>query len=111
MSNGEKTMLYAHDTGYFPDETWDYLERKKPVFNFVSIDCTGMFENYRQGHMGLSADADTKDRMIKEGLATDKTVFCCNHFSHNGRALHSDLEAFFQPRGIEVAFDGLVVEV
>lgn len=26
-------MLYAHDTGYFPDETWDYLERKKPVFN------------------------------------------------------------------------------
>lgn len=61
-------MLYAHDTGYFPDETWDYLERKKPVFDFVSIDCTGMFENYRQGHMGLSADADTKDRMIKRGL-------------------------------------------
>lgn len=30
ISNGEKTMLYAHDTGYFPDETWDYLERKSP---------------------------------------------------------------------------------
>lgn len=68
ISNGEKTMLYAHDTGYFPDETWDYLERQKPVFDFVSIDCTGMFENYRQGHMGLSADADTKDRMIKRSL-------------------------------------------
>lgn len=91
ISNGEKTMLYAHDTGYSPDETWDYLERKKPVFDFVSIDCTGMFENYRQGHMGLSADADTKDRMIKEGLATDKTVFCCNHFSHNGRATTTNL--------------------
>lgn len=27
ISNGEKTMLYAHDTGYFPDETWNYLEQ------------------------------------------------------------------------------------
>lgn len=110
MSNGEKTMLYAHDTGYFPDETWDYLERKKPVFNFVSIDCTGMFENYRQGHMGLSADADTKDRMIKEGLATDKTVFCFNHFSHNGRATHDEFVPAAAEKGFLVAYDSMEYE-
>lgn len=103
-------MLYAHDTGYFPDETWNYLERKKPVFDFVSIDCTGMFENYRQGHMGLSADADTKDRTIKEGLATDKTVFCCNHFSHNGRATHDEFVPAAAEKGFLVAYDSMEYE-
>ena len=69
-----------------------------------------MFENYRQGHMGLSADADTRDRMIKEGLATDKTVFCCNHFSHNGRATHDEFVPAAAEKGFLVAYDSMEYE-
>ena len=41
-------------------------------------------------------------------LKPDAQVFA-NHFSHNGHALHADLEAFFAPKGIGVGYDGMVV--
>ena len=34
-----------------------------------------------------------------------------NHFSHNGRCLHSDLEAALSPAGIEVGYDGMLVAI
>ena len=57
-----------------------------------------------------SADADTKDRMIKEGLATDKTIFCCNHFSHSGRATHDEFVPAAAEKGFLVAYDSMEYE-
>ena len=34
-------ILYAHDTGYFPEETWQYLKEMDIAFDLVSLDCTG----------------------------------------------------------------------
>jgi phosphoribosyl 1,2-cyclic phosphate phosphodiesterase len=33
------------------------------------------------------------------------------HFRHNGAALCDELTEYFTPHGIEVAYDGMVVEV
>lgn len=38
--DGKKNILYANDTGYFPDQTWDYLEKYRPHFDFIPLDCT-----------------------------------------------------------------------
>ncbi len=110
ISDGKKSLLYAHDTGYFLDETWEYLERTKPVFDFVSLDCTGMLENYRKGHMGLASDTETKERMLAEGLATEKTVFCCHHFSHNGLATHDEFVPIAAEKGFLVSYDSMEYE-
>ncbi|MDE6401395.1 MAG: MBL fold metallo-hydrolase, partial [Clostridiales bacterium] len=35
-----KKLLYAHDTGYFPEETFELL-KKEGHFDLLSLDCTG----------------------------------------------------------------------
>ena len=36
------------------------------------------------GHMSFWDNVDVKNRMIKMGVADEKTIFVSNHFSHNG---------------------------
>lgn len=105
-----KALLYANDTGYFPQETWDYLEKTKPVFDFVSLDCTGCIVNYRQGHMGLEADSDVKARMLDSGLANENTVFCCHHFSHNGLVTYDEFVPLAEEKGFLVSYDSMEYE-
>ena len=105
-----KALLYANDTGYFPQETWDYLEKTKTVFDFVSLDCTGCIVNYRQGHMGLEADSDVKARMLDSGLANENTVFCCHHFSHNGLVTYDEFVPLAEEKGFLVSYDSMEYE-
>ena len=81
------SILYAHDTGYFLDETWEYIEKSNIKFDFVALDCTSILnENAYNNHMGLKACCDVKERLLKKN-ATESTVFCLHHFSHNGKLM------------------------
>ena len=111
VEHGEKTLLYANDTGYFFDEVWEYLEKYGRKFDFVSLDCTGMMlENYRHGHMGLTVDAEVVERLREIGRCDDETVVYVNHFSHNGKATHEELVSHAAKYGFGVTFDGCEVE-
>lgn len=110
VGDGKKTLLYANDTGYFLEETWDYLERVKPYFNFVSLDCTGCVLNYRRGHMGVDTAAEVKKRLLDIGCADNKTVWCYHHFSHNGLVTYDELVPIAEKEGFLVSFDGMVNE-
>ena len=111
IEHGDKTLLYANDTGYFLDETWGYLAKYERKFNFVSLDCTGMMlPNYRHGHMGLTVDAEVVERLCEMGLCDDKTVVYVNHFSHNGKATHEKLVVEALKYGFGVTYDGCEVE-
>ncbi|MCQ2433166.1 MAG: MBL fold metallo-hydrolase, partial [Clostridia bacterium] len=86
ISDGKSTMLYAHDTGIFPDETWAYLEKTKPQFDLISLDCTAAAEeelNY-SAHMCLGRNRRVRDRMKEMGLLKPGCHQVLNHFSHNG---------------------------
>ena len=107
---GEKCLLYAHDTDYFTDATWEYLEKNKPYFDFVSLDCTGMLIDYPGSHMGLKGNEEVKERLIKIGCADENTIFVINHFSHNGKLIHDELVPVAQEKGFIVAYDGLEIE-
>ena len=48
-------------------------------------------------------------KMEEEKIIDGNTVKVINHFSHNGKALHADLERHFGPYGIEVGYDGMVL--
>ena len=102
-----KAILYAHDTGYFLDETWEYIEKSNIKFDFVALDCTSILnENAYNNHMGLKACCDVKERLLKKN-ATENTVFCLHHFSHNGKLIYDDLVPVAKELGFEVTYDSV----
>lgn len=105
-----KAMLYAHDTGFFPQETWDYLAGWGGHFDFVSLDCTNVFLDYRQGHMGLLACKDAYDKLCELGLCDKDTVACLNHFSHNGMENQTRFVEEAEKLGFLVSYDGRTIE-
>lgn len=110
IDDGKSTLLYANDTGYFPQDTWDYLEKIKPHFDFVSLDCTGGILNYHLGHMGLESNIKVKDRFLENGFADKDTVFCCNHFSHNNKVTYDEFVPIAKEQGFLVSFDSMEYE-
>ena len=108
--NGKSWAMIANDTGYFREETWAFLEEKKFKFDLVITDCTGGINDWERGHMSGSWVIDTKKRLEKIGSVTAETKYFINHFSHNGQATHAELEAHFNPHGIQVCYDGLEIE-
>ncbi len=111
IEHGDKTLLYANDTGYFLEETWEYLAKYGRKFDMISLDCTRMLlTNYRHGHMGLAANAEVVGRLREMGLCDDSTTVYVNHFSHNGKATHEQLVIEAAKHGFGVTFDGCEVE-
>ena len=108
----DKTLLYAHDTGYLKEEVFAYIEKEQLHFDLVSLDCTNVDLPISDegGHMGL----DNIDRVLKRlsgmGAVTEATVKFVNHFSHNGNPLHSVLETKAAQYGCQVSYDGCCVE-
>ena len=109
---GDKTLLYAHDTGYFLDETLDYIKDNKIIFDMISLDCTcvDIPAEDTASHMGL----DNIGRLLKVlkefGAVINDTVICVNHFSHNANPIHSVIEEKVKDFGALVSYDGLTIE-
>lgn len=110
IEKGGKSLLYANDTGYFPEQTWSFLEKMKPRFSMVSLDCTGIMINYKTNHMGLDGAAEVKKRMLESGLADQTTLWYVNHFSHNGLVNYDTLVPMAGEKGFTVSYDNLSVE-
>ncbi len=111
IGRGGKRFLVANDTGFLPETSWEKLQGVK--LDLVEIDCTSGIaraDGYR-GHQGVNSVINFRNRLLELGCITPDTPVYANHFSHNGKALHADLEAFFQPHNIKVAYDGLIVEI
>jgi phosphoribosyl 1,2-cyclic phosphate phosphodiesterase len=77
----------------------------------VSMDCTQGRVNGGNSHMGIGDNQKVKERLIAAGLADEKTRFIANHFSHNARMLHRELEEALAPCGIVPAYDGMILEL
>lgn len=107
-----RTLLYANDTGYFPKETWEYLESSGVKFDFVSLDCTSTKKGRENGtHMDLATCCKVKDRLLSNKNADEKTVFCLNHFSHNGGYTYDELVPIAKEKGFLVSYDGMECEI
>ena len=111
LERGGKSLLIGNDSGWFPESTWELLRGKNVTM--ISLDCTmGLHcPDVDQGHMGVHTVLRAVERLKRIGAAGPETRFFVTHFSHNGGNLHADLEEFFAPHGIEVAYDGLEVQL
>jgi len=101
-----KSLLYGNDTGWFPDETWDWLEGKS--FDVAILDCTkGPIEGYRN-HLNIEGVLKKKEIFLSKQMLRENGKIITTHFSHNCGMLHEDLEKTFLPHDVLVAFDGMV---
>ena len=105
---GDKTLLYAHDTGYFFDEVFDYIEKEGIKFDMISLDCTNIDIPIKDdgGHMGLPNIERVICRLGDIGALKDSTLKYINHFSHNARPLHGELSEKAKKIDCLVSYDG-----
>ncbi|GIP32309.1 MBL fold metallo-hydrolase [Paenibacillus sp. J2TS4] len=107
-----KHMLHGHDTGWFPEETWQWLQGK-PI-DLALLDCTnGQLTTSKReiNHMNVETVREVKRRLQEESNLGENSVVFATHFSHNCGLLHDDLVQIFQPDGIQVAYDGMIVQL
>lgn len=91
IAQGDKSILYAHDTGTLTQENIDCLLKQPQPLSLVSLDCTMMRERDGYYHMGLPDAAEQREKLLRLGLADERTIWVVNHFSHNGGWLHDQL--------------------
>jgi len=103
-----RSVLIGHDTGWWDDETWDFVAGRH--LDVALVDCTyGRYDSERH-HLGAPALVRFVGRLRELGCLGPGSRPIATHISHNGHALHADLEAMLGPYGIEVAWDGMLID-
>ncbi|MCI8533288.1 MAG: hypothetical protein HFI17_02325 [Lachnospiraceae bacterium] len=105
-----KCLLYGHDTGMnLSQEAWDCIFGR--TYDLISLDAT-MGKNHSEGyHMGLPDALEMVRRLKEQGCIRPDTVKVINHFSHNGKMTHEELEIFAEEHGLTAAYDGMKVRM
>ena len=112
IEQGGKTLLYAHDTGYFFDEVFEFIEKKAFRFDLMSLDCTNVDIPVPDtgSHMGFPNIERVVERLRSIGAADKDTAVCVNHFSHNGNPLHGHIVERAAEYGYFASYDGCEIE-
>jgi phosphoribosyl 1,2-cyclic phosphate phosphodiesterase len=105
-----RAVFWGHDSGLYPADTLDALEKAGPV-HIATFDCTyGGAKSSNRGHMGIDGVVEMVTELYRRGVVTAETKLVATHFSHNGGLLHEELVEAFLPHGILVAYDGILIE-
>lgn len=111
VQSEQATVLYASDTGLYDQDTMVHLTGYK--FDLLIVECTlgTSFLIPSRRHMTLRGVLKLWARLIQAGAATRETRVVTTHFSHNIGLLHDELERIAERSGVEVAYDGMILEV
>lgn len=111
LTRGGKSLLIAHDTGFWKEDGWQAAEGHEVDAVIFDGTCALKFADVADGHMGAAVGVRFRDELLKRGILKKDGLAIVNHFSHNGNSLHADLEAYFTPHGIEVGYDGKIIDL
>ncbi len=109
ISDGERTLLYLHDTGMPKEEVYGYLRDNGIHADLVSYDCTYVALPSAGGHLGLDSCPVVRSRLEQIGVSGPDTVSVINHFSHNGKLIHDELVPVAEKLGFLTSYDGMVL--
>lgn len=108
-------LLYASDTGYYTDETMNFL-KEKPL-DFLIVEATfGSCDrgNTPYSHLDVKSVNYLCNKLYEQGTITDYTNVFLTHINQEQEYTHADLENFYQnyqvPYSIKVAYDGLSIK-
>lgn len=104
------TFFIGTDSAEFEEKTWKIL--KEYHFDLMILDGTaGLLDIEKGSHMTASHVLAAVRRLREEKIIDDGSKIVTNHFAHCAKMLHSDLESFYRPHGIEPAFDGMKIKL
>ncbi|MGL4859602.1 MAG: MBL fold metallo-hydrolase [Enterobacteriaceae bacterium] len=105
-----KSLFYGHDSGWFPDLTWQWLADNARPLDMVVLECTyGFNGNPRcDNHMSLETVFAAQQKLAECGCLDDNSQLFVSHISHSGKMLHDELSTLCREKNITVAFDGLI---
>ncbi len=110
VSDGRSTVLYATDTGWWEERTWEFLAAR--TLSAVVIECTkGLDEGGYKAHLSVPEVIRARQRLVAQGTLAPDAPVVTTHHSHLSKLLHADLELLFEPHGIQVGYDGMVLDV
>ena len=109
----QRALLYATDTGPFPDATWaalDTLAAGGLRFGATVVDATfGMGRELKEpgAHLTIAQTIAVQRELARRGLLADGARRVAIHFSHYFTPPHDELATLLAPEGIVPAYDGL----
>ncbi len=107
-----KSVLWAHDTGKFRSETVAFLKESGIRFDLVSLDCTlKRGEPITGGHMDVERCLEMVALLRENGNADEHTRVVLSHIGHLVERTHDELTEEVRPLGMEVAYDGMILEI
>jgi len=110
VRSDSSAFLYTADSGAYCDHTMEYLCGLR--LDLLIAECTLGTQDYEPiGHMTFKGVLELRDRLIKCGALAKGARIILTHFSHNIGMLHDEFEAIASPEGIEIAYDGMVVDL
>jgi phosphoribosyl 1,2-cyclic phosphodiesterase len=109
ISDGSTVLFYGTDTGPLAPEAWSLLRGWR--FDALILDETMGFSSPSRTHMAVSSFEECVARFRADGLLTPRARVFAHHFSHHSNPNHAELEAYFGPRGITAAYDGLRISL
>ncbi len=113
LTRNGKSILIANDTGWWQDESWEFIRNFK--LDAAIIECTFALSpnnlDYRSGHLGAHAAIDFRNKLQDSGVLNPHAQVAVNHYSHNGAPLQHKLEEYYKNSGIMVGYDGMVINL
>ena len=104
------TLLYASDTGVYPEENFEFLQQKK--INILILEGTFGGAEYadHSRHLNCETAAELINRLRKIGCVEDSTQIWITHISHKGRLTHMEYEQQIKKlvgQQASAAYDGM----
>ena len=107
-----KTYFHCTDSGELPESIFEYLKKNKIYIDVVAFDCTYAFlEGNYYGHMNFSQALKMRDKLKSLNILDEKSRVLLTHISHTGKATHEELSQRAERYGMEVAYDGMQIEI
>ena len=113
LEAGGRTLLYACDTGWFPEDSWREMEKRQ--FDAVVLECTcHELLECRGGHLSTGPFLEIKEVFEERGLLKGGGRFIAQHILHLHRGDQpsaEELAAIFAKHDVEVAYDGMILNI
>lgn len=111
IREGDRTVLLAWDTGWWPDATWEAVASFR--FDAVFMECTvlGVSDTKLGGHLTFPVLLEIKQRLRALGCIQDRTPYVTVHIGDNGGLTYAEACDLAKPYGMTVGHDGLQLEV
>lgn len=106
-----KTLFYGHDSGWFPELTWQWLEKKR--IDLAILECTTGYNGDARSdnHMSIETIIAACKRLRASGCLKKESRISLSHISHNIKMGHFELTELMFSYGADVAWDGLTLNI